>query len=254
MPEFHVVRYVLRPHEPRPQEEYDPASDMLIVVHKNPNNLDDPTEFGHHIRLQGIAYRKEMWGLPDYASTIDMELKDLERYYHPQEEIDYGPHPLAAITEHYFEAPPSRMKSFAPSYVMQRIMPAVMPATTDGVMRMCIDTVLSGVEDVKGCLSSSEKQTFPCKGMTGLSSDTVKTRSETSDRMQEQTQQIELVSSKPLDDIRQLLTDRESELEGVRQGFVEQALMQAQVPEIMRRRVVNHVVQNGLLPDKWAVR
>src|SRR5690242_14348031 len=112
MPELHVVRHVLRTHEPFGAEDYDPGSDMLIVVHKNPNDPDDPTEFGHHIRLQGVAYRKEMWGLPDYASTIDAELKDLERYYHRQEDVEYGPHPLADITEHYFTAPPTRMQSF----------------------------------------------------------------------------------------------------------------------------------------------
>lgn len=255
MPELHVLRHVLRQHEPRPGEDYDPGSDMLIVVHKNPNDPDDPTEFGHHIRLQGVAHRKEMWGLSDYATTLDMELRDLERYYHRQDGVDYGPHhPLASIAEHYHEAPASRMKSFAPDYVMQRVMPAVAPGTADGVMRMCIDVALSGIEDVKGCLASSRKKSFPCKGMTGLSGDSVGVRSDVGRRMEEQTQQIELVASRPLDDIRQLLTDRESELEAVRQAGVDQALMMAQVPEIMRKRAVNHAVSNGLLSERWAVR
>jgi hypothetical protein len=90
--------------------------------------------------------------------------------------------------------------------------------------------------------------------MTGLSADTADIRSDVTNRMEEQTQQIELVSSKPLDDLRQLLTDRESELEAVREGFVNHALMHAQVPEIMRKRVVNHAVANGLLSERWTAR
>lgn len=249
MPEFHVIRHVLRAHAPFGAEEYDPGSDMLIVVHKNPNDPDDPTEFGHHIRLQGVAYRKEMWGLPDYASTIDAELKDLERYYHRQEGVEYGPHPLADITEHYFTAPPARMQSFAPDYALDRVAQGIMPASAGGAMRLCIDTVFSGLEDVKNCLGSADKKTFPCRGMTGLSADSVAKRSDVMTRMEEQTQQIELVSSKPLDGIRQLLTDRESELEQVREGFVNHALMESQVPEIMRQRVVTAAARRGLLPE-----
>ena len=61
-------------------------------------------------------------------------------------EVDYGPHPLADMTAHYFEAPPERMQSFAPRYAIERISQGVMPFTTDGVMRMCIDATLSGVD------------------------------------------------------------------------------------------------------------
>lgn len=250
MPDFHVIRHVLKPHQPTPGEEYDPNQDMLIVMHRNPNDPDDPTEFGHHIRLYGLSYRKEMWGTADYASTIDMELKDLERYYHRRDDIDYGPHPLADITEHYFNEPPARMQSFAPEYVMQKVMGARPPASTDAVMRMCIDTVLTGLEDVKTCLSSDKKHVFPCKGMTGLSAATIQTRSSVMDKMSEQTQQIRLVPSKPLDELRQLLTDRESELETARNAFVDHALMAAQVPEIMRKRVVETAARQGLLPER----
>lgn len=249
MPDLHIIRHVVRPHEAFGSEEYDPGSDMLIIVHRNPDDPDDPTEFGHHIPLQGIAYRKEMWGLPDYASTIDAELKDLERYYHRREDVNYGPHPLADITEHYFTAPPARMASFAPDYVLDRVAQGVMPANTDGAMRMCIDTVFSGIEDVKDCLGSAEKKSFPCRGMTGLSTDSVTKRSDVMTRMDEQTQQINLVSSKPLDNIRQLLTDREGELEQVRDGFVNHALMESQVPEIMRQRVMTAAARRGLLPE-----
>jgi hypothetical protein len=119
---------------------------------------------------------------------------------------------------------------------------------------MCIDIALSGIDDVKNCLASSQKHSFPCKGMTGLSSDSVGVRSDVIRKMEEQTQQIELVSSKPLDDIKQLLTDRESELEAVRQAGVDHALMTAQVPEIMRKRAVNHAVSNGLISERWTVR
>lgn len=251
MPEFHVLRHVLRPHQPVGGEEYDPGSDMLIVVHKNPHDPDDPTEFGHHIRLHGLAYRKEMWGLPDMASTIDMELRDLERYYHPQDGVEYGPHPLADITEHYFNVPPEKMKSFAPEYVMQRIMPAVAPGTPDGVMKMCVDIALAGIEDVKTCLGSAKKHAFPCKGMTGLSAATVDRRADVMNRMEEQTQQIELVSSRALDDVRQLLTDRESELDQVRENFVNHALVTAKVPEIMRQRAVKSAARQGLLPERF---
>jgi len=249
MPDLHVIRHVVRPHETYKSEEYDPGCDMLIVVHKNPHDPDDPTEFGHHIRLEGLAYRKEMWGTPDYASTLDMELKDLERFYFRRDDVDYGPHPLADITEHYFEAPPQRMESFGPDYVMDRVSQGAIPLTTDGAMRMCIDTVLSGIDDVKTCLASEKKKTFPCRGMTGLSTDSVAKRSDVGNRMEEQTQEINLVSSKPLDDIRQLLTDRENELEPVRERFVDHALLESQVPEIMRRRVMTTAVRRGILPE-----
>ena len=194
MAEIDVIRHVIRPHQPAKGEEYDPTQDMLIVVHRNPNDPDDPTEWGHHIRMSVIAYRKEMWGTPDYASTIDMELKDLERYYARESpDEDYGVHPLAGITEHYFDAPPAKMRSFNPNYVFDRVESALtaLPGTTDGAMALCMDTVLSGVEDVKGCLASAEHRSFPCKGMTGLSADTVVQRDETSTRMEEQTQRLE---------------------------------------------------------------
>lgn len=252
MPAIDVIRHVIRPHEPAGDEEYDPSHDMLIVVHKNPNDPDDPTEFGHHIRLQGLSYRKEMWGLADYASTIDMELRDLERYYaRTSDTEDYGVHPLATITQHYFEGPRTHMRSFGPDYVFDRIESRLTarPSTTDGVVQMCMDVVLSGVDDVKGCLASSDKQAFPCKGMTALSVDTVKNRGETMRRMREQTQRLDLVSSGPLDAVRQLLTDRESELETARDNFVNYTLLEASVPEIMRKRVVATAVKRGLLKE-----
>lgn len=252
MAEIDVIRHVIRTHEPASGEEYDPSQDMLIVVHRNPLDPDDPTEFGHHIRLSGLAYRKEMWGASDYAETIDTELRDLERHYDrdPQGE-DYGVHPLATITEHYFEAPPTRMKSFAPDYVMDRVASRMtaLPGTTDGAVRMCLDVVGSGIDDVKMCLASSERHTFRCRGMTNLSSDTVVTREDSSARMGEQTQRMKLVSSGPLDAVRQLLTDREQELEVTRDGFVNHALMEAQVPEIMRKRVISAAVRRGVLEE-----
>lgn len=252
MAEINVIRHVIRPHQPARGEDYDPTQDMLIVVHKNPNDPDDPTEWGHHIRLAVLAYRKEMWGTPDYASTIDMELKDLERYYAREgPDEDYGVHPLAGITEHYFDAPPVRMNSFNPNYVFDRIESALtaLPATTDGAMAMCLDTVLSGVEDVKGCLASGDQQTFPCKGMTGLSTDTVGQRSETTARMEDQTQRLALVPSAPLDEVRQMLTDREQHLETARETFVNYALLEGNVPEIMRKRVVTAAVRRGLMEE-----
>lgn len=251
MSEIDVIRHVVRPHQPVKGEEYDPGSDMLIVVHKNPNDPDDPTEFGHHIRLQGLAYRKEMWGLGDYASTIDMELKDLERHYVREVQESYGVHPLATITEHYFEGPRARMKAFAPNYVFDRIEARLtaLPTSTDGAVQMCLDTVMSGLDDVKGCLATGEELTFPCRGMSNLSVDSVAKRGHTMTRMEEQTQRISLVSSGPLDDVRQLLTDRESELEAVRDGFVSYALVEASVPEIMRKRVVNAAVKRGILEE-----
>lgn len=251
MSEIDVVRHVLRAHQPRKEEDYDPGSDMLIVVHRNPNDPDDPTEFGHHIRLQGLAYRKEMWGLPDFASTVDMELKDLERYYARTGEEDYGTHPLAAITEHYFDAPPVRMKSFAPSYVFDRVEARLtaLPVSTDGKVRMMLDTVLDGITDVKGCLAATGKMEFPCRGMTGLSVDSAQKRGDTMQRMEEQTQRMSLVSSGPLDAVRQLLTDRESELDGVRERFVDYTLVESNVPEIMRKRVVATAIKRGILEE-----
>lgn len=252
MAEIDVIRHVIRPHQPARGEDYDPGQDMLVVVHKNPHDPDDPAEFGHHIRMGAIAYRKEMWGLGDYASTIDMELKDLERYYaRESEDEDYGVHPLAIITEHYFDAPPVRMKSFGPDYVLDRVESQLtaLPGTTDGVVKMCLDTVLSGIEDVKGCLASDQQQTFPCRGMTGLSTDTVGARSDTTSRMEEQTQRLTLVSSGPLDEVRQLLTDREGELEVTRNGFVDNTLLMSNVPEIMRKRVAAAAVRRGILEE-----
>jgi hypothetical protein len=252
MAEIDVTRHVIREHQPAKGEDYDPTQDMLIVVHKNPNNPDDPVEFGHHIRMSVIAYRKEMWGLPDYASTIDMELKDLERYYaRESDDEDYGVHPLAGITEHYFEVPPVRMKSFNPDYVFDRVesKATALPATTDGAVAMCLETVLSGVEDVKACLASADQKNFACRGMTGLSTDTVNQRRETNRRTEEQTRRITLVPSAPLDAVRQLLTDREPDLERAREGFVNHALMEGDVPEIMRKRVVAAAVRRGLLKE-----
>lgn len=251
MPEIDVVRHVVRPHQPRKEEDYDPGSDMLIVVHRNPNDPDDPTEFGHHIRLHGLAYRKEMWGLPDFASTVDMELKDLERYYARTGEEDYGVHPLAAITEHYFEAPPARMKSFAPDYVFERVEARMtaLPSSTDGKVEMMLDTVLDGIQDVKNCLAATAKKTFPCRGMTNLSVDSAAKRGSTMEQMGEQTQRMTLVSSNPLDAVRQLLTDRESELDAVRNRFVEHTLVESNVPEIMRKRVVSAAIKRGILEE-----
>lgn len=251
MAELNVTRHVIRPHKPAGGEEYDPNQDMLIVVHKNPNDPDDPTEWGHHIRMSVLAYRKEIWGAPDYASAIDLELKDLERYYDRVPDMDYGVHPLAIVTEHYFETPRVRMSAFNPGYVLDRVQSALtaLPGTTDGAVRMCLDTVLSGVDDVKGCLASDSQRTFPCKGMTGLSTDTVDARSDMASRMDEQTQRMELVSSAPLDAVRQMLTDRESELEVARDGFVSHALLEGNVPEIMRKRVVRTAVQRGILEE-----
>lgn len=252
MPEIHVIRHVIRPHIPAPGEDYDPASDRLTIVHRNPDDPDDPTEFGHTIPLQGIAYRKEMWGLEDYASTLDMELKDLERYYvrEPDDET-YGTHPLATITQHYFEGPRVRMRSFAPDYVMDRVVSraTAVPATTDGVVAMCLDTVFSGIGDVMESLAGPEQLTFPCKGMTGLSTDSIGSRTETMDRMAEQTQLMGLVSSKPLDSVRQLLTDRASELDTSRENFVNHALLQGNVPEIMRVRVERAAIRRGILEE-----
>lgn len=251
MPEIDVIRHVVRPHQPAGGEDYEPSHDMLIIVHRNPNNPDDPTEFGHHIKLQGLAYRKEMWGLGEYADVLDMELRDLERYYARTEEEDYGVHPLATITEHYFEGPRVRMRSFAPDYVIDRVtaQAAVVPSTTDGVVRMCLDTVLSGVVDVKDCLGGPEQLTYPCKGMTGLSTDSIGSRTGTMTRMEEQTQRLELISSGPLDTVRQLVTDRAADMDASREAFVNHALMEASVPEIMRRRVERAAIRRGLLQE-----
>lgn len=250
MPELHVIRHVVQPHRPVKGEDYDPGSDMLIVVHKNPEDPDDPTEYGHHIRLHGLAYRKEMWGLDEYSDVIDMEMRDLERFYARSDDVTYSDaHPLAAITEHYFNTPAARMKAFNPGYVMERMRGAI-PATTDGAMQYCASTVLSGLDDVRGSLAGPRKRTFPCKGMTGLSSDSVDTRLATMTQMEEQTQQLTLVSSEGIDGVRQMLTDRASELDTVKDGFVNHALMEAQVPEIMRRRVLTHAVRNGMLGER----
>jgi hypothetical protein len=67
--------------------------------------------------------------------------------------------------------------------------------------------------------------------------------------MSKQTKRMSLVSSGPLDEVRQLLTDREAELEAVRDGYVNMALMQSHVPEIMRKRVVAAAVRRGLLEE-----
>lgn len=250
MPELNVLRHVVRPHLPSRGEEYDPGGDMLIVVHSNPDDPDDPTEFGHHIRLHGLAYRKEMWGLGDMASTLDQELADLERYYARRDDLDYGVHPLADMTHHYFETPPVQMASFAPEYVLQKVAGAVLPVTTDAVMNLCLGTVTTGLDDVRSCLGSSAPQTFPCKGMTGLSTKSVDQRERMMDRMAEQTQQLDVIPCEPLDAIRQALTDRESELDAVRAQFVDRTLLDTNVPEIMRRRVILHAVRKGLMGER----
>jgi hypothetical protein len=250
MPEINVIRHVIRPHEPARGEEYDPGGDMLIVVHKNPHDPDDPVEFGHHVRLQGLAYRKEMWGLSEYSDVIEMELRDLERYYDRGDDVEYGVHPLADITEHYFEAPAQQMKMFNPNYVMDRIGQSAMPASTDGAVRFCVDTVLSGLGDVSLSLGGAEKQAFPCKGMTGLSTRSVDTRSESMEGMAAQTRRLGVPSNDALDTVKQLLTDRAQELDVVREGFVGHALIQASVPEIMRQRVLTAAVKRGLLQEE----
>lgn len=250
MPELSIIRYEIRPHQPFGSEEYDPNLDQLIVVHRNPEDPNDPTEFGHHIRIGGLAYRKEMWGLADYASTIDMELKDLQRWYGRSRDEDYGPHPLGEITEHYYTAPPTRMQSFAPDYILDQVVQSARPVSTDGAARAVLDTVFTGIGDVKNCLRATKKKSFPCKGMTGLSQDSAATRSRVMDRMGEQTDRMKLVSSKPLDAVRQMLTDRESHLEQFRENFVDHALVESQVPEIMRQRVVRAAARRGLLPER----
>lgn len=213
MPEIEVVRHVIRPQKPHGSEEYDPAGDVLIVVHKNPEDPDDPTEFGHHIPLQGLAYRKEMWGSSEYADVIDQELKDLERFYFWDPKIHAGVHPLAAITEHYYEAPREQMKSFTPDYILDAQTTTVMAVTEEARGRRHREVVLEGLVDVKECLSSRKKKSFPCKGMTGLSAISAAERSKVNNRMGAQTERITLHPCKALDDVRQYLTDRSSELD-----------------------------------------
>lgn len=253
MTELHVIRHVIRKHQPEPGEDYDPGSDMLIIVHKNPEDPDDPTEFGHHMRMQALPYQKEVLGLSEYSDVVDTELRDLERYYCRSEALEYGTHPLAGITRHYFEAPSQRMKGFNPHYVIDRTgIQSAAPQSVEGFQRMCADVVLSGIGDVRKCLSSADKQAFPCRQMTGLSTDTRAKRTETLDRLGEQTQQITPVPSAALDDLCQYLTDRASELDKVQDGFVNGALMQAHVPEIMRQRVVRATVERGIAPAALA--
>lgn len=235
MTEINVLHHRVLPHQPARGEEYDPAGDMLVVYHTNPDNPDDPAEFAHHIRLGGLAYRKEMWGLSEYAEVIDAELKDLERFYFRDPQVDYGPHPLADITEHYFAAPSEHMRSFNPEYVIERMATAV-PFSTDGRFAFARDVVISGLQDVRQCLSSKEHRRFPCRGMTTLSEKTIEKRSDVGRRMAEQTRRATLKSTKGLDGVRQYLTDRASELEPVREAFVNHALNEANVPGIMMER------------------
>jgi hypothetical protein len=235
MAKIDIIRHEIRTAEVVGDEAYDPGRDMLIVFHRNPNDPDDPTEFGHHIQLHGLAIRKEMWGLAEYSDVIDTELRDLERYYDRSEAVEYGVHPLANMTDHYFTAPRKRMKSFSPAYVVNR-MGSAMPVTRQGADDFCVAVALSGIEDVKDCLASASRKSFPCHGMTGLSTDTVARRSVLSDKMGEQTQQLTLVPGAPIDAVRQLLTDRAAEIEDVRSRFVDHVLLEASVPELMRVR------------------
>ncbi len=247
MAEIKVLRHILRPHKPYKDEAYDPGGDMLIVVHGNPNDPDDPTEFGHHMRLQGLAYRKEMWGLAEYSDVIDMELRDLERFYDRGDDIEYGMHPLAEITEHYFQAPAEQMRTFNPDYVMESLARTAAPVASENSGEFCIATVLSGLDDVRGCLGSMEKKTFPCKGMTGLSTRSLDARSKAINGMGEQTQRLTLVPGEAIDGLRQVLTDRAGDLDAVREAFVGHVLLEAGVPEIMRRRVLTTAAKRGLV-------
>lgn len=238
MPEIEVIRYEVQKHRPFGDEEYDPSRDMLIVVHKNPEDPSDPTEFGHHMRLQGVSYRKEMWGSADYAEVIDQELKDLERFYFWDAQLHAGTHPLAAITEHYFTAPPARMQSFAPDYILDSAAPtALMPTSRDGQRRLAMDVVMTGLDDVRLCLGASSKKSFPCKGMTGLSTSSVTKRTDGNRRMSEETRKVKLKPGKAIDGLRQYLTDRSSELETSRKEFVDHVLVENAVPDLMLKRV-----------------
>lgn len=244
MPEIEVIRHVIRPHQHRKSEEYDPSQDMLIVVHKNPNDPDDPTEFGHHMRLEGLSYRKEMLGLAEYADVIDQEIRDLERFYFWDAQKHVGDHPLAGITEHYFDGPPDRMKSFAPDYILDRTdqLSALGRMTTDGAMQMAAEVVISGLEDVRACLASKEGMKHPCRGMEGLSSDSAEKRGTAVSRITEESSAVTLKSTKGLDDLKQLLTDRGPELEPSRKRFVDHALIESNVPALMMTRV-KHAVE-----------
>lgn len=239
MPEIEVIRHVVRPHQHRKSEEYDPSQDMLIIVHKNPNDPDDPTEFGHHMRMEGLSYRKEMLGLAEYADVIDQEIRDLERFYFWDAQKHAGAHPLADITEHYFEGPPERMRSFAPDYLLDQAdqLSAVGRMTTDAAMHMAADVVLSGIADVRNCLAAKEGMKFACRGMTGLSQDSAEKRGIAVERMAAESSGVTLKSTKGLDDVRQLLTDRGHELEPSRERFVGHALMESNVPALMMTRV-----------------
>lgn len=239
MPEIEVIRHVVRPHQHRKSEEYDPSQDMLIVVHRNPNDPDDPTEFGHHMRMEGLSYRKEMLGLAEYADVIDQEIRDLERFYFWDAQKHSGDHPLADITEHYYEGPPDRMKSFAPDYLLDQVdqLSAVGRMTTDSAMRMAADVVLTGLDDVRGCLAAKEGMEFACRGMTSLSADSAAKRRTAVTRITEQSSSVTLKSTKGLDDLKQLLTDRGPELEPSRERFVNHALIESNVPALMMTRV-----------------
>lgn len=238
MAEIDVLRHEVRVAGLVGDEVYDPGTDMLIIFHKNPNDPDDPAQFAHHIPLHGIAFRKEMLGLDEYSDVLDLELKDLERYYDRGTDVEYGVHPLADMADQYFTGPRKRMHSFDPSYILNRSN-SVMPVslTEQGANDLSASVALSGIDDVKGCLASTSRKTFPCRGMTGLSTDTVARRSILTNKMGEQTQRITLVPGKGIDAVRQLLTDRASEIDKVRSGFVDHVLLTASVPELMRSKV-----------------
>lgn len=244
MIELHVVGYRVHQVDPHPGEERDPAGDMLVVLCKNPLDPDDPSEYGFHIQFAGLANRKEMYGLTEYAEVIERELRDAERLYCPRLDVDYGPHPLAAITEHYFEGPPQRMRSFAPGYVVNRLT-STLPFSTDGLHRLAVDTALSGLEDVKESLRAPERQTYPCQGMTNLCADSVDKRGETLRRIEEQTQEVKVVTSRALDEVCQFVTDQARRLDEIREGFVNRALMEGNVPEIMRRRSLDYLTRQA---------
>lgn len=240
MPEIEVIRHVVRPHRPMGSEKRNPAGDMLIVVHRNPEDPNDPTEFGHHIRLEGLAYRKEMWGLGEYAQVIDQELKDLERFYFWNEQIHTGDHPLAEITEHYYTAPRRRMQNFAPGYLLdaaQKRRSGLAAVTPEARHNEAREVALDGLADIKRCLASTSGRAFPCKGMTGLSLDSATKRSKTLDEMGTQTERTGLKPGKGLDGVRQFLTDRTPDLEVARGSFVDHALMEASIPDQLLKKI-----------------
>lgn len=51
-------------------ETPDPNSNMLVVMHKNPLDPNDETEFGFHIPVLGIATRAESLGWDNYGDVV----------------------------------------------------------------------------------------------------------------------------------------------------------------------------------------